>query len=107
MKLKVIVLMIISLMISGCYVGNLIEATTTEMKAAIEHSVELEKPKVVEAKVVETVEDSAKWEQNKVESTERYAIWDYWRDQYYEYQFNDQELKIRLSNEYRSDYYWG
>ena len=107
MKLKVIVLMMISLMISGCYVGNLIEASTTEMKAAIEQSVELEKPNVVEAKVVETVEDSTKWEQNKVESTERYAMWDNWRDEYYEYQFNDQELKIRLSNEYRSDYYWG
>ena len=60
-----------------------------------------------EPKVVETVEDSAKWEQNKVESTKRYAIWDNWRDQNYEYQFNDKELKVRLSTEFRSDYFMG
>jgi len=106
MKLKVLVLIIITMMVSGCciLVPDLIEATTKEMRSAIEETRELEKPKVAETKVEELVDNSAEWEKNRMESTERYAIWDKWRDQNYEYQFNDQELKIRLSTEFRSDF---
>ena len=106
MKLKVLVLIIITMMVSGCciLVPDLIEATTKEMRSAIEETRELEKPKVAETKVEELVDNSAEWEKNRMESTARYAIWDKWRDQNYEYQFNDQELKIRLSTEFRSDF---
>ena len=93
----------------GCG-GTAVELMKEQIQQQLEdqYGLQLEKePKVVEPKVVKAVEDSAKWEQNKLESAKRYAIWDNWRNQNYEYQNNDRELKIRLSFEFRSDYFMG
>ena len=94
----------------GC-VGTAVEIMREQMEQQLDELrlQEEEESKVVEPEVVKAVDDSAKWEQNKLESAKRYAIWDNWRNQNYEYQNDvyDRELKIRLSFLFRSDYYVG
>ena len=109
---KIIMHSLIITVIAGFYGcgGTAVELMKEQIQQQLEdqYGLQLEKePKVVEPKVVKAVEDSAKWEQNKLESAKRYAIWDNWRNQNYEYQNNDRELKIRLSFEFRSDYFMG
>jgi len=95
----------------GCG-GTVVELMKEQIEQQLEdqYGLKLEKeekkPKAIKAPL-EAVFDSAKWEQNKLESAKRYAIWDNWRNQNYEYQYSDSELKIRLSFLFRSDYYVG
>jgi len=94
----------------GCG-GTVVEIMKEQMEQQLDELrlLEEEESKVVEPEVVKAVDESEKWEQNKLESAKRYAIWDNWRNQNYEYQndVNDRELKIRLSFLFRSDYYVG
>ena len=71
----------------GC-VGTAVEIMREQMEQQLDELrlQEEEESKVVEPEVVKAVDDSAKWEQNKLESAKRYAIWDNWRNQNYEYQ---------------------
>ena len=92
----------------GCG-GTVVEIMKEQMEQQLDELrlLEEEESKVVEPEVVKAVDESEKWEQNKFESAKRYAIWDNWRNQNYEYQYSDSELKIRLSFLFRSDYYVG
>ena len=92
----------------GCG-GTVVEIMKEQMEQQLDELrlLEEDESKVVEPEVVKAVDESEKWEQNKFESAKRYAIWDNWRNQNYEYQYSDSELKIRLSFLFRSDYYVG